>query len=214
MKRPPYRLSRTLTLATLLALTGATGSAADENTSRTVGGTAAQDRNDTVRSNETRVNTTGREIDETDVSKLSRGDRRFLERASRQGLTEARLAKLAAGRSSDPRVRSLAQQIVTAHEKSNAELLELAARKGMGLRPDDQEGERHFNRLSDITGPEFDRRFVEHMTDSHEDAVDLYEKAARKSDDADVAAFASSHLSALQQHHTLAQELEKTVTSR
>lgn len=128
-------------------------------------------------------------------------------------LAETRLARLAAERSSDPRVRSFAQQIATAHEKSNAQLLELAARKGMGLRPDSHEGERAFNRLSDITGAEFDERFTEHMADTHEDAVDLYEKAARKSDDADVAAFANNQLAVLQQHQTLAQELE-TATKR
>ena len=219
--RTPFNLpyvfkAAALVVATALTVTAAdpnvsSEKAADESTSRSVGGNNAQDRNDTIRSNETRINTTGREIEETDVSKLSRGDRRFLEKASKQGLAEARLARLAAERSGDPRIRSFAQQIVTSHEKSNAELLELAARKGMNLTPDGREGDRVFNNMSERTGEDFDNRFIEQMSDSHEEAVDLFEKAARKSDDADVAAFASKHLPVLQQHRTLGSEIEAAV---
>ncbi len=46
------------------------------------------------------------------------------------------------------------------------------------------------------------------MVEAHEDAVSLFEKAA-KSEDADIAAFAQKYLPKLQAHYTAAKDLKK-----
>jgi|GEM_PF-4675900 len=173
-----------------------------------VGSTGATDRHDTVHSNESRINTVGK-VSDPGAMKLSRGDRRFVEKAARSGLAELRTARLAVERSADPRVKSYAQQLVADHEKANAELNELAGRKGVSLPQD--ENDHLFKSLSEKTGADFDQRFVGHMSDDHEDDIELFEKAARKSDDADVAAFASKQLPTLQEHRRVAEDLEKSL---
>jgi putative membrane protein len=192
--------------AVLLACSGAL-IAADERSSQTVGGNTARDRNDTIRSNQTRVNTTGIDTDTSEVTKLNRGDRRFIETAAMNGHTELRIARMAAERSGDPRVRSYAQQIVRDHEKAHAELNQLAAKKNVSLADFEDRTERQFNRLSEKTGTDFDTEFLKHMRNAHEKDIEMYEKAARKAEDPDVAAFASKHLPVLQQHSSAVQEL-------
>lgn len=212
--------SRTLAVATFLTLLSSGGfaladssvgpnSPAPTSGNAGVSSTTARDRNDTVRSNETRLNTVGRGVDPAAVTKLSRGDRRFLEKAAKSGLAELRVARLAVEHSSDPRVRSFAQQLVSDHEKSNAELSDLAGRKGVSLPQD--ENDRNFKSMSDKTGLDFDKTFVGHMVDEHQDDIDLCDAASRKSDDAEVAAFASKQLPILQEHHRIAQDLERSL---
>src|SRR5450432_1958071 len=53
---------------------------------------------------------------------LCHADRHFLEKAVQMGQNDARLARLAADRASDPRVKSLAEQMVIDHQKSNDQL--------------------------------------------------------------------------------------------
>lgn len=181
---------------------------ATSNNTGTAGSTAARDRHDTIHSDESRLNTVGRGVDAS-ATKLSHGDRRFIEKAAKSGLAEVRVARLAVERAADPRVRSFAQQLVSDHERANAELSELAGRKGVSLPQD--ENDRHFKNLSDKNGAEFDQRFVGYMSDEHEDDIDLFEKASRKSDDPEVAAFASKQLPALQDHRRMAQDMEKSL---
>ncbi len=178
-----------------------------------VGGTEARDRYDTIHSDKTRINTTGG--DSTDAAhdiQLSRRDRRFLERASRSMEGQMRVAKLAAQRSGDPRVRSYAQQVANAHQEAHSALLALAAKKGLNLMPEAEAGDKSFNSLSEFTDAEFDQRFVEHMSDAHEDDISLFERTSRKAEDAEVAGLASKLLTALQQHRDTALEIERTQT--
>lgn len=172
------------------------------------GSTAARDRHDTVHSDESRLNTVGRGVDPS-ATKLARGDRRFIEKAAKSGMMEVRTARLAVERGSDPRVRSFAQKLVSDHDRANAELSELAGRKGVSLPQDDNDHQ--FKSLSDKAGVEFDQRFVGHMSDEHEDDIELFEKASRKSDDSEVAAFASKQLPILQEHRRMAQDIEKSL---
>lgn len=205
-----------------LALSVSSANAADQTanehpTAQTSTGGAgssklARDEHDTVMSNEMRTNTVGRNTDITDA-KLSRGDRHFLEKAARSGMVESRVARLAVSRATDPRVRAFAEQIVADHEKTNADLGQLAGRKGVSM-AGDEENDRLFKRLSDKNGSDFDQNFVGHMADENEDEIDLFEKAARKSDDADIAAFASKQLPVLEEHRSKALELEKTLKGK
>lgn len=227
MKNPAFsltphsaRFAAFLALASIVGTPIVLGADAQPNehpTAKTSTGSAgtnslARDRNDTVTSNEMRLNTVGRDTDITSAQ-LSRADKRFVEKSAKSGMAKARAARLAVSRATDPRVRSYAQQIVSDHEKTNAELNQLAAKKGVSL-ADDDENDRLFKRLSDKNGAEFDRKFVGHMADEHEDDIERFEKASRKSNDAEIAAFASKQLPALQEQRTTALELEKSLKGK
>jgi putative membrane protein len=55
----------------------------------------------------------------------------------------------------------------------------------------------------------FDEEYMEKMVSDHKDAVDLFEKEAKKGDDVQLTAFASKTLPTLQAHLAKAQDLKK-----
>lgn len=197
-----HPLRKVLCLATALTATslGATLALAQGTTATSGTGTT---------SSETRSGTLGREGNGSmnGADKLSRGDRHFVEKAAMGGEKEVRLARLAAERSSDPRVRSFAETLIKDHEQANTELTSLASSKGITLANEDKE-DRLYKRLSDKTGAEFDRDYIKDMVKDHEEDVEMFEKQARKGEDAQLAAFASKTLPALQKHLQMAKDLE------
>jgi len=64
---------------------------------------------------------------------LKRTDRRFLTKAVEGSQKEVAISQLAAQRASSAEVKSFAQQLVSEHQKMNAELMQLAQRKGVSL---------------------------------------------------------------------------------
>jgi putative membrane protein len=161
------------------------------------------DRSDTNRSR--------RNADST--STVSRSDRNFLVKAAEHGKTEVAVSSLAAERATDPSVRTYAQRLVTEHEQANAELAALAQRKGVDLMADAKEGHehKHIDKLNDKSGADFDKAYIKQMADAHEDVIDLFDKAAKKADDPEIAAFANKLLPTLRDHRAQAQGLEKTL---
>jgi len=64
----------------------------------------------------------------------------------------------------------------------------------------DKQHDASMEKMKGLTGTEFDRAFIEHMTKSHEMGVQKYEQALRTVDDAEVKAFAATTLPTLRQH--------------
>jgi len=144
-------------------------------------------------------------------SSISRSDRRFIEKAAQSGMTEVEVARLANARATDSSLKTFAQQLVTDHEAANAELATLAARKGVTLPSPDRETQRYDALTKKKVGTEFDEAFAKQMAGDHDDAVSLYEKAAKKSDDPEIATFASKYLPKLEEHRRTAETLQKAL---
>lgn len=127
---------------------------------------------------------------------LKRADRAFLERAAKASMAEIQISRVAATRTSNPDVKRLAQTMIEDHERALDDLTTLAAARGVSLpakepRPDKWEKRAAKN---------FDRDYLEHLTDEHEDIVELFEKHARDGEDAETVAFARKHLPRMQHH--------------
>jgi predicted outer membrane protein len=71
-------------------------------------------------------------------------------------------------------------------------------------------GDRHLRNLSQKSGQEFDREYVDLVVDAHEDAVRLFQRAAKEAQDSEVRSFASSHVAALQSHLDQANSLMRS----
>jgi putative membrane protein len=142
-------------------------------------------------------------------NKLGWGDRRFVTKAADGGQSEVDLAQLAAERASNPDVRAFAQKLVSDHSKVNSELENLASTKSVKL-DQDNDKDRAYKRLSAKSGPDFDREFIDHMIDEHEDDIKMFEKASVDAKDLDVRNFASKHLADLRQHLQQAQALQRS----
>jgi putative membrane protein len=131
----------------------------------------------------------------------------FVKKAALDGMTEVEAGKVALTKSQDPAIRSFAERMVADHGKANKELTSIAERKG--LNPPKQLDADHKQMLDTLkgkSGKEFDQAYAEHMNMDHSKAVALFESAA-KSDDADLAQFATKTLPTLKEHKALAQKL-------
>ena len=142
------------------------------------------------------------------VSDLAPADKEFVSDAGMAGLAEVQMANLALQKAVSADVRSFAQQMVTDHSASNAELAHLATAKGLAL-PTELAGEAKsgLDHLSSISGAEFDSAYMQHMVADHEKAVSLFDRASTAAGDADIKAFANKMLPTLQGHQTRAREI-------
>ena len=195
-----------LTIATtscVLALSPLFAAATEEITPPT--------RSDTATSSRDRSTATTPRAEVADgVGALSYSDKKFILEAARQSRAEMELSQLALSRGTNTQVRELAQQISTDHQRSHAELEQLAARKGVSLTTDARTTD-SARKLAGEKGAAFDKEYVERISEAHDDTVELFEKASRKSDDPEVAAFASRQLPSLQAHQSMSNQLEKSL---
>jgi putative membrane protein len=126
---------------------------------------------------------------------IDRSDRVFLEKAAKAGLKEVAISETVMAKLTTPAARDFAQSTIADHKAANQELSALAARKGVTL----PAPETKFARKWADNDKNVDEDYLKEMVDDHQEAVELYEKAA-KSSDPDIAAFAQKTLPTLRQH--------------
>jgi putative membrane protein len=125
----------------------------------------------------------------------------FLQSASNGGLAEVELGKLAQQRAASQDVKSFGARMVKDHSQANKELADLAARKGVSFpKQIDRKDEELRARLSKLSGPAFDKAYMQEMTIDHEHDVAAFHQAAEASSDPDVREFAVHQLPTLTQH--------------
>ncbi len=146
-------------------------------------------------------------------AELSGSDKKFLERAAESGMLEIETSKLAAQRATMPEVKQFAEMMVADHTKVDGELKALAASKQFTLPAEQPRKVRSkVEDLSKEQGMDFDKEYADDIADdAHEDAVELFEDASKKADDADVKAWAAKTLPALQAHWEKGKALQKQV---
>jgi len=149
---------------------------------------------------------------------LAAGDEKFIREAALGGEAEVELGRLAAIKASSADVKQFGQRMVDDHSKANMELMDIARRKNLTV-PTTQLAGKHkseYDRLSKLSGAEFDRAYVRLMVDDHKKDVAEFQKQSTSAKDSDLRSFASQTLPTLQQHLTMVQQLaghEATATS-
>jgi putative membrane protein len=135
----------------------------------------------------------------------------FLKNASQDNRAEIALGQLAATKAANAGVKSYARMLVTDHTKANQEVSSIARTKSVTL-PTDLSAEQKSTKdsLTDLSGANFDRQFVDTMVKDHQKAVAAFEQQTTSSD-AQVKAFAAKTLPTLRHHLEEAQRLQKTV---
>ena len=111
-------------------------------------------------------------------------------------------------------MKQFAQRMVTDHTKANDQLKQIAAGKNVQLPTDiPAAAKRERDRLSKLSGAQFDREYMSHMTSDHKKDTSLFRSAAKSAKDSDIKQFASSTLPTLEEHLQLAQSINKTKSS-
>jgi putative membrane protein len=106
---------------------------------------------------------------------LGEQDREFVRKAAAGSLAEVELGRLAQQRAARPSVRSFAQRMVIDHDRAGADLAALARGRGYdapaALEPSAQAMR---DRLSALSGADFDRAYMSEMVRDHTEDVALF----------------------------------------
>jgi len=124
----------------------------------------------------------------------------FAKDAAEGGMAEVKMGQLAEKNAKDPEVKKFGQMMVTDHTKANDELKALAAKKNYQLPNDIGSNQSTYDKLSKLTGADFDKEYVEDMVSDHETDVKDFQREAENGTDPDVKAFAAKTLPTLQKH--------------
>ena len=131
----------------------------------------------------------------------SEKDAEFIVEAASINLEEIKLGELAQQKGTMDDVKNLGKMMVTEHTAALNDLKKLAANKNIVIPatlPED--GQDHYDKLNGKTGKDFNKEYCDMMVKGHKDAIDQFEWAADKAQDADIRNWASSMLPSLNTH--------------
>jgi putative membrane protein len=141
------------------------------------------------------------------ANRMGGADNTFIMKAAQGGMAEVELGKLAQANASSDAVKQFGQRMVDDHSKANDELKRIAADKGVTLPSGpDAKSQATKDRLSKLTGKEFDRAYMEDMVKDHREDVAEFKKEANSGKDSEVKGFASKTLPTLEEHLKLAEQ--------
>ena len=135
-------------------------------------------------------------------------DKKFLKDAAIGGMTDVELGKLAAQKASSEGVKQFAQKMVDDHSKATEEVKQLATQMNITI-PDalDSKHQSRVEKLSKLSGTEFDRAYLKQQLKDHEKNVKEFQRASQDATDPNVKALAAKLLPTLQQHLAAVKEL-------
>jgi len=137
-------------------------------------------------------------------------DKKFAKGAALDGLIAVELGKLASQKASRDDIKQFAQRIVDDYTKANDQLKAAAGKDKIQI-PDslDSKHQSRVDKLSKLSGENFDKAFVkEEVKDSEAEVID-YDHEVQGGKDPDVQVFASNMLPTIKQHLEAARNLNK-----
>jgi len=135
----------------------------------------------------------------------------FIIQASASDVFEIESSKLALQKGDDA-TKAFAQQMITDHEKTTAELKALLTSGKVQGNPVTALTDGHKEEVDDLAkleGAEFNEEYIDDQVEAHEDAVDLFKRYGEEGENADLKAWAAKTLPALEHHYKMAQDLDK-----
>lgn len=126
---------------------------------------------------------------------------KFLMAAAEMQLEEINLGKLAQQKGTTPHVKELGKMMEVDHTKTLAELNTLAQSKSVAIPATATEDSMETQKdLMEKEGNDFGKAYSDMMVEHHEDAIELFEKAATDSEDAEIKAWATEKLPTMRTH--------------
>jgi putative membrane protein len=145
-------------------------------------------------------------------SRLSAGDDKFVRDAAESSMAEIAMGQLGVQKATNADVKAFAQQMIDDHTQANSQLAPIASQKGVKLPTQPSTLHRAAaDRISKLSGAEFDRAFMDQMVMDHQKVVTEFQHVSKGGKDTDVKSFASTMLPKLQDHLRMAQDLDTRV---
>jgi putative membrane protein len=167
--------------------------------------------------NDAAVGTGGTAAPAGTTSDVARGDRDFVADMLADGQAEVELGRLAQQKASSKQVKDFAAMMVRDHTKAGDELKAVATQAHIDLTEANADTDEHEDlreRLSKLSGAQFDREYIKAMVDDHENAVNDAEDKASGSNNEEVKAWASKALPTLKKHLEQAKQIDETLGKR
>jgi putative membrane protein len=151
-------------------------------------------------------------MDHDAMSKLSTKDKKFLTDAAQGGMEEVELGRLAVSNAESADVKAFGQRMIDDHSKANDQLKQVAQNKGVSVPTDVSSAQRRdIDKLSKLTGADFDRAYMKMMVEDHKKDVGEFSREAKNGNDTDVKSFASTTLPTLEEHLKMAEDAASKV---
>lgn len=149
---------------------------------------------------------------EENRGQISAADYKFVKAAACGGMLEVNLGNVAAANSRNPAVQQFGERMAKEHSKAGQDLAQIVSRKG-GALPTELTGkqQKEVDRLSKLSGREFDKAYVSFMVKCHKMDEREFKKASEDLQDPDLKSFAATTLTMVQDHLKAAQDLEQSV---
>ena len=144
---------------------------------------------------------------------LSMSDRSFINKVAEGGRAEVALGRLAQDKAADEAVKNFGRRMVEDHGRANRELTALLARKGMQVQGGEGAPGGLQDRLSKLSGREFDREYVREMVKDHQQDVAEFRRMSDKADDPDLKAWVAKTLPTLEEHLRMVEGLQNRVSA-
>ena len=141
-----------------------------------------------------------------------KASQKFLKEAIEGNLAEVKMGGLAQKNGQSDKVRSFGQMLQKDHSDANQKAT--AAANQLGMSPPTESNKKQktmYDRMSKLSGDNFDREFAKHMVADHKKDIKAYEKEAKKNDAA--GAYAKEALPTLHKHLETSQSLAGTGAS-
>jgi putative membrane protein len=114
---------------------------------------------------------------------------------------EIKASEQATTKATTTEVKNLATMMVQAHTKMNTDIQGLAGRKNITLPTDlTDDLNKKMEDLNDENGLNYDKKYAQEMKDKHEDAANMLERMAEKSEDAEIKQWANNSLAEIRAH--------------
>jgi putative membrane protein len=140
-------------------------------------------------------------------------DHAFIQQMAMGGMAEVELGELAGKKAATAKVKTFGQRMVTDHGKANAELKSLASSKKITLPTDvGAENKATMDKLSKLSGAEFDRAYMTTMVEKHQKTLDTLKRQSMSGKDEQVKAWAAKAAPTVEEHLKLARDLATEVS--
>jgi putative membrane protein len=136
----------------------------------------------------------------------------FLNQAIQGDMAEIQMGQLAQEKGADQQVKQFGQTLVSDHQQNLDKAKSLSQQ--IGVTPPESvnaEQKATYEKLSKLSGQQFDHEFAQHMVQDHKKDINAFEQESKKS--GKVASFAQDALPVLRKHLQIAESLNSRGTT-
>ncbi len=141
-------------------------------------------------------------------------DKQFLTKASQGGYAEIKFSELAETKTTNPQVKAFAHKMVVEHNALAAQMKPFA--DAWGITPPtalDADHQAEYDKLSGLSGMDFDKEYMNVMEKDHHDALNLFNEEAKTTTDAKFKAAVMHGQSVVSAHTHMADDLGAKLSS-